>query len=92
MVVTCSSDICSNISPMTAPRLTAQVLASPMAVELLHTVTHGQVTASPAGYRLYGAIGVDPSVRRLAADDLLELRPGRAPMLTARGEDILALA
>ena len=77
---------------MTAPRPTAQILASPMAVELLHAVAHGQVTASPAGYRLYGAIDVDPAVRRLAADLLLELPPGRAPILTARGEDILAIA
>ncbi len=72
---------------MTPPRSTAQILASPLAAELLHAVADSQATATPAGYRLYPAIDVEAAVRRLAADHLLEPPPGPAPILTARGED-----
>jgi hypothetical protein len=77
---------------MTAPRTTAQILAAPLVLELLRAVADGQVSAVPGGYLLYGAIRINSTIRSLAIDELVLLPAGQAPMLTARGEDILALA
>jgi|ThiBio_1000_plan_1041568.scaffolds.fasta_scaffold03186_2 hypothetical protein len=70
---------------------TAQILASPITIELLHAATSGDITYSPDGWMLYGSIAVDGSLRRLVADDLIELPP-TGPILTARGEDIVAMS
>jgi hypothetical protein len=77
---------------MTQPRTTAEILSSPVTLELLHAVAHGHITASPDGYIMYGEIVITRAMRRLAGEDLVELPEGLPPVLTARGEDLVTIA
>lgn len=76
---------------MTTPRTTAQILAAPLTLDVLRAVAHHQVTPTPDGYLMHG-VTVTQLVRRLAADELVDLPDGRPPLLTARGEDLAAIA
>ena len=71
---------------------TAQILASPITVDLLHYIAHGDIANAGGRWMLYGTIDIDAPIRGLAVDDLIELPPTGRPILTARGEDILAMS